>query len=364
MKNWFNNLDNKYKILIHIVLCLAFFIMPSCIGDNTNAFIYIIWLAILVFEIIFIVLHIQNKKQNSSKTEENNNAFVDKGKSSPPKPIIAQKTEIANNEEKYMCDLELKLDNTEISNFLKTFIDGGWYTKDEIYEGMTNKEIEEAGYEVYQLNATTYDAEIRFFEGSNSIGVYVKDYYGKSQYFAVVPKEKRDDIRKIIFFNKDIQCSLYIDGGKYKEYDYEKEKVVIKDGEYNVKLFITYKEDQSSEEKMNEILELEKSTKKKLKVFATYIAGVTFNNEDGTNRKKILATLQQNEELQLEPYLYEGAKAVKILTKKGQMIGNIPKDYSEFIYNSIENNTIFKAYYNPEYYEGRISQHCVRILLK
>ncbi|MGN1258733.1 MAG: hypothetical protein ACI4T8_00630, partial [Christensenellales bacterium] len=66
MKNWFNNLDNKYKSLIHIILCLAFFIMPACIGEKTNAFIYIIWLAILVFEIIFIVWHIQYKKSQQN----------------------------------------------------------------------------------------------------------------------------------------------------------------------------------------------------------------------------------------------------------------------------------------------------------
>ena len=365
MKNWFNNLENKYKVLIHIVLCLAFFIVPSCIGDNANAFVYLIWLAIPVFEIIFIVWHIQYIKQSSAKVEEKDKEVVEKKESFSQQTTIVEKPATTKSkEESFVCDLELKCDNKAISRFIKTFIDGGWYSKDELYEGMTNKEIEEAGYEVYQLESTTYDAQVKFFEGSNSIGVYVNDYDNNSKYFAVIPIEERDNVRKILFFDKNAKCSLLLEGGKYKEYDYEEEKVVVKESDYSAKLFITYALNADSEEKMNNILDVEKANKKKLKTFNTYIAGVTFNNEDGTNRKEILATLQENEELKLEQYLYEGSKAVKILTQKGQMIGNIPKDFAEMIYDAIENNAVYMTMYNPEYYEGRISQHCVRVLLK
>lgn len=78
MKNWFNNLDNKYKILIHIVLGLAFFIIPSCVVDNPNTFVSFAWLAILIFEIIFIVWHVQYKKQFSQKTEKKQISITDK----------------------------------------------------------------------------------------------------------------------------------------------------------------------------------------------------------------------------------------------------------------------------------------------
>ena len=37
MKNWFNNLEKKYKVLIHVVLGSIFLLMPSFIGDNPNA---------------------------------------------------------------------------------------------------------------------------------------------------------------------------------------------------------------------------------------------------------------------------------------------------------------------------------------
>lgn len=366
MKNWFNNLESKYKILMHVILCLAFFIMPSCINDNTNTFVYIIWLAIMVIEIIFIVWHIQYKKQGSSKVEEKDEDIVEKNGSSPqPTPVIVQKTKaIKSNEESFICDLELKCDNKAISSFIKTFIDGGWYSKDELYEGMTNKEIEEAGYEVYQLKPTTYDAQVKFFEGSNSIGVYVNDYDKHSKYFAVVPSEERDNVRKILFFDKNTKCSLLLEGGKYKEYDYEEEKVIVKESDYSAKLFIIYTLNADSEEKMNNILDIEKANKKKMKLFNPYIAGVTFNNDDGSNRKEILATLQPNEELKLEQYLYEGSKAVRILTQKGQMVGNIPKDLAEMIYDAIEKNAVYMAMYDPEYYDGHISQHCIRLLLK
>lgn len=365
MKKWFNNLENKYKILIHIILCLAFFIVPSCIGDNSNAFVYLIWLAIPVFEIIFIIWHVQYKKQGSSKVKEKDEQIVEKKESfSQPTTTIVEKPTTKSNEESFVCDLELKCDNKAISRFIKTFINGGWYSKDELYEGMTNKEIEEAGYEVYQLESTTYEAQVRFFEGSNSIGVYVNDYDNNSKYFAVIPTEERDNVRKILFFDKNAKCSLLLEGGKYKEYDYEEEKVVVKESDYTAKLFITYALNADSEEKMKNILDIEKANKKKLKTLNTFIAGVTFNNEDGTNRKEILATLQENEELKLEQYLYEGSKAVRILTQKGQTIGNIPKDFAEMIYDAIENNAVHMAMYNPEYYDGHISQHCIRLLIK
>ena len=257
MKNWFFNLNNKFKILMHITLLIIFFLIPSLIGDNVNAFIYLIWLAIIVFEIIFIVWHIQYKKQNSSKVEKKE--IIPQSTTS----IVEKPTTTKSKEESFVCDLKLKCDKKAISSFIKTFIDGGWYSKDELYDGMTNKEIEKAGYEVYQLESTNYDARVKFFEGSNSIGVYVNDYYNNSKYFAVVPTEERDNVRKILFFDRNVKCSLLLEGGKYKEYDYELERVVVKESDYSAKLFITYSLDANSETKMNQILGIKKQIKRK-----------------------------------------------------------------------------------------------------
>lgn len=61
--------------------------------------------------------------------------------------------------------------------------------------------------------------------------------------------------------------------------------------------------------------------------FVTHVAGVTFKNEDGTERQRILKDLYVNGadgELQLKPYTYKGADAVAVLVN-GDCIGNLPK---------------------------------------
>ena len=62
--------------------------------------------------------------------------------------------------------------------------------------------------------------------------------------------------------------------------------------------------------------------------FVTKIAGVTFRNDDGTERQRILKDLYVNGadgELQLEPYTYKGADAVAVLVN-GDCIGNLPRN--------------------------------------
>lgn len=107
MKNWFNNLDNKYKTLIHVVLGLIFFIMPSCIGDNTNTFIYLIWLTVMIFEIVFIVWHIQFYKSSkniniNTESKETNASIKDE--------IFTKKIE-----EKKQSIKHIKIDSVNIS---------------------------------------------------------------------------------------------------------------------------------------------------------------------------------------------------------------------------------------------------------
>ena len=62
--------------------------------------------------------------------------------------------------------------------------------------------------------------------------------------------------------------------------------------------------------------------------FVTNIAGVTFDNDDGTSRQKILRELKARGgegEVTLQEYYYKGHKAVHVLVD-GKCIGNIPKD--------------------------------------
>lgn len=62
--------------------------------------------------------------------------------------------------------------------------------------------------------------------------------------------------------------------------------------------------------------------------FTTNIAGVTFDNDDGSSRQKILRNLAAksgSDEVELQEYNYKGHPAVRVLIS-GQCIGNIPKE--------------------------------------
>lgn len=62
--------------------------------------------------------------------------------------------------------------------------------------------------------------------------------------------------------------------------------------------------------------------------FVTNIAGVTFDNDDGSSRQKILKGIMNRGgegEVTLEEYTYKGHPAVHVLID-GACIGNIPKD--------------------------------------
>ena len=48
--------------------------------------------------------------------------------------------------------------NDRIKAVVKEYISEEFFDKDEIYEGLTNSEIEQCGYEVYQLNQPTFSA--------------------------------------------------------------------------------------------------------------------------------------------------------------------------------------------------------------
>lgn len=62
--------------------------------------------------------------------------------------------------------------------------------------------------------------------------------------------------------------------------------------------------------------------------FVTSVAGVTFDNEDGTSRQKILKKIHElgdTADLGLEDYEYNGNPAIRVLVN-GQCIGSIPSD--------------------------------------
>lgn len=71
MKNWFNNLEKKYKILIEIALGFVCIIIPCTIDGEPNIFISLIWLTALIFEITFLVWQSQYEKSCKNTTSDN-----------------------------------------------------------------------------------------------------------------------------------------------------------------------------------------------------------------------------------------------------------------------------------------------------
>lgn len=71
--------------------------------------------------------------------------------------------------------------------------------------------------------------------------------------------------------------------------------------------------------------------------------GVTFDNEDGSNRQKLISSLNVGELVNLSPYKYNGEDAVYILNSKNKILGNIPIEYATEITSKLSNNIIEKT---------------------
>ena len=72
-------------------------------------------------------------------------------------------------------------------------------------------------------------------------------------------------------------------------------------------------------------------TKNRAGVIATLntkVVGVTFDNENGTNRQDILSRVFEHDQIELEKYEYKGKPAVYVKCY-GEIIGNLPADLAE-----------------------------------
>lgn len=63
----------------------------------------------------------------------------------------------------------------------------------------------------------------------------------------------------------------------------------------------------------------------------TKVAGVTFRNEDGSSRQKILADICPGEAVAFEHFTYQGAPAYSV-SCCGRQIGNLPADLARDLY--------------------------------
>nr|DAP22192.1 MAG TPA: hypothetical protein [Caudoviricetes sp.] len=82
---------------------------------------------------------------------------------------------------------------------------------------------------------------------------------------------------------------------------------------------------------------------KDVRSFSLKVAGVTFKNDDGTDRQKAISKLFVGEELKLFPYKYKNQNAIYVKNTNNMILGNIPTDNITEIYNKITNDKIEKV---------------------
>lgn len=85
------------------------------------------------------------------------------------------------------------------------------------------------------------------------------------------------------------------------------------------------------------------SKSKDVRSFSLKIVGVTFKNDDGTDRQKAISKLFIGEELKLYPYKYKNQNAIYVKNTNNIILGNIPTDNITEIYNKITNDKIEKV---------------------
>lgn len=61
------------------------------------------------------------------------------------------------------------------------------------------------------------------------------------------------------------------------------------------------------------------------------VAGVSYNNDNGTSRQRYISKLKPFDALGMVSYEYEGTTAFHILDEYGHCIGNLPKEHIDFV---------------------------------
>lgn len=75
----------------------------------------------------------------------------------------------------------------------------------------------------------------------------------------------------------------------------------------------------------------------------TYIAGVKYDNDDGTSRQKAVKELEIDDEVNLVASYWSGSPAIEVYSETGQMLGYIPNKDKGDIYSLVRNGKIQTA---------------------
>ena len=303
---------------------------------------------------------LKNANQNKSSFDTSNKNLTSLTKTHQNTKVNIDSLDIAernNNRKQYEFKINTKDYTSErIEEVIKEYIDNDYYEKDELYEGYSNSDIEDIGdseYKIYQLDKPSFDGNVKAFADSNTYGVYI----------GTILNNDLDIIKNILFYGKNISCSIDLTGGKYKIYDDNDSKVITKHETYVPILNISCSYIDNNDN-INKNIILEDKEDKLYKLYVTKIVGTTFENENGEKRSDILKNVAIYDQLKLEQFYYNSKKAVKILTGKGELIGFISANEAETIYDLIEEDKIYKAYYYPVMSVSEVLNKRIKILIK
>ncbi len=140
----------------------------------------------------------------------------------------------------FTCEIPMDCHKSEIHHFINTCLHFQLIDENDLYEGYSNKEIEDAGIKVYKCVNTYLPCEI--------IANYENEHYeikytenGNDYYFGYIPTKYNEEIYDIINYKTITFGGITFENGLYKEYDQDKNKIIKGYDEYKIKLKINYK---------------------------------------------------------------------------------------------------------------------------
>ena len=86
----------------------------------------------------------------------------------------------------------------------------------------------------------------------------------------------------------------------------------------------------------------------------SYIAGVKYDNEDGTSRQDAVKKLQEDDTVNLVASLFEGNPAIEVHSLDGEMLGYIPNKHKDTIYPLMQAGRVKQATVSSFYYKDNI----------
>lgn len=220
-------------------------------GILLQIMLFLIGVPILIIIIVYMFKHGNIVDEEEKRTNNVTFGEVENNDDDIKVSVPVNQTRLEDGLVKRMRFSVVGLNYEGRRNILKRIInkykrEDAFYEK---YEGMTNKEIiedyfDDRVYELYaeSLNSCIIEKEDDNKYDSNALKITVEDYEGNYHHIGYVPREHCVEIRKLMNGYRMVVGNT-ITGGKYKEVDYDEEKVVIKEKDYGLQISVSFWEE-------------------------------------------------------------------------------------------------------------------------